>query len=118
MWVDGVLLQLRPVSSKAFAQASASMLDAHREFEQKYQRENFADTTFTSHGMCKGSVQGYREWMTTFADNKGWKHQVYVTFEVGPTTVMMANAPYGTDAEKAKVATLVAALCRSFKTDW
>jgi hypothetical protein len=116
--IDGMSLQLRPVPRTVFASEEGPMLDAHRNYEQKYQRESFPDASFSSHGMCKGGTTGYREWMTTFAQNKSWKYHTYVTFEVGPSSVMMVSSAYGTDEEKEKVARLIEALCRSFKTDW
>lgn len=118
MMVDGLLLQLRPVSRKAFESEPGPMLDAHRAWEQKYQRENFADATFGTTGMCRGGMTGYREWKTTFAGNTSYKEQVYLTFEVGPTSVMLVNSAYESDEQKKKVAEMIASICRTWKTDW
>lgn len=87
-------------------------------FEQKYQREKFPDASFGTHGMCKAATMGYREWMTTYAENTKWKHHVYLDFEVGPTAIMLVNSAYGSDEEKQKVASLIGYLCGTFKTDW
>jgi hypothetical protein len=118
MMVDGLLLQIRPVSRKAFESEPGPMLDAHRGWEQKYQRESFPDASIAPNAMCKGAITGYREWKATFAGNKNYKEQVYMTFEVGPTSVMMMNSAYTNDEEKKKVEDLVANICRTWKTDW
>ena len=118
MMVDGLLLQVRQVPRKAFESEPGPMLDAQRAYEQKYQRENFPDATVKGIAMCKGAKTGYREWMTTYGRNNTYKEHVYVTFEVGPTAVMMVNSAFDTDEQKKKVEQLVAAICGTWKTDW
>jgi hypothetical protein len=118
MTVDGMLLQVRAASTKDFGDDPGPLLDAYRRWEQKHQRENFADASFGPNSMCRGGLVGYREWTTTFADNAKWKYQVYVGFEVGPTSVLSINSAYGTEEEKAKVARLIGEVCKTFTSDW
>jgi hypothetical protein len=68
--------------------------------------------------MCHGATTGYREWKATYAANKNYKEQVYVTFEIGPTSVMMMNSAYADDEQKKKVEELITSICRTWKTDW
>lgn len=118
MTVDGTLLQVRATSKKHFADDPGPLLDAYRRWEQKHQRENFADASFGPNSMCKGDRVGYREWTTTFAANAKWKYQVYVGFEIGPTSVLSINSAYGTEEEKEKVARAIGEVCRTFTSDW
>lgn len=118
MTVDKTLLQIRSQSRKTFADDPGPLLDAYRRWEQKYQRDHFADASFGANSMCKGGLVGYREWMTTFADNPKKKYQVFVAFEVGPTSVLSINSAYSNDEEKEKVARLIGEVCRTFTSDW
>ena len=119
MTVDGVFLQVRAIRKSEFASIAPDALEAHKRYEQKFQREGFPGATFADHDYCDNSKVRHGQWMMEAPPNpalpegRRTPHQVYVTFEVGDS-VLLVGSLYGNDEQKHAMARKIDGICRSF----
>lgn len=107
--IDGVVMQVRIVNRSAFPVTIPSVLQAHRNFEQEYQKKASPGVTFADHDMCRNAKLPHQHWLAKSASVT----QAYVTFEVGDNIVMVI-APYENDVRRRAVARVLDDVCTSF----
>jgi hypothetical protein len=119
MTVDGVFFQVRAIPKSEFASLAPDALEAHKRYEQKLQRQSFQGVTFADHDFCDNSKARHGQWMAEVPPDPAppaagrTPYQVYVTFEVGDSVLMVGSA-YGNDEQKRAVARKIDGICRSF----
>jgi len=118
--VDGVFLQFQVVAKSLFGALDADSLEAFRKYEQKYQAESFRGVTFSDHDFCQNAKVRHRDWVSEMPPNPNappdavrTPYQVYVTFEVGDSVLMVGSA-YGNEEQKRATARKIDAICRTF----
>lgn len=111
--IDNVFFQLVRVKKSDFPTKNTDVLDAHKSYEQKHQKENFEGITLRDNDFCKGSGLKHQYWVmeAPFSENL---NQVFITVEVGNHVLMIGSAYKNEDQRKA-VATKFESLCKSFK---
>lgn len=111
--IDGVVLQVKAVHRGAFASDGHDVLEAHRKYEQEFERKRAEGAIqYTDTRVCAGAKLPHREWVAQSTRGETVS-RAYVTFQVGDY-VLMVVAPYENELRARTVARAIDEICRSF----